>query len=239
MLKIKIHQFEGPLDLLLELIEDQKLDITEVSLATVADQFLSTLKEVETKNPDELADFLVVAAKLLLIKSRVLLPYLTLDEDDDGRDLERQLKMYKLYYDAAKVLRKIWRRQPVLYPREQLPPVPVFTPPDGLTVDDLRSSFATLLAKLEPIVRIPRDVLVRTVNLQHKINSIRERLLSEASINFSRLVAESQNRLDVIVTFLALLELVKQRTIAVVQDTQFQEIAITRVEVEAPAEVTV
>ncbi len=234
MLRIKVEKFEGPLDLLLELIEAEKLDITEVSLATIADQFIVSLQQVERQNPDELADFLVVAAKLLLIKSRVLLPFLSLGEDDDSRDLERQLKMYKVYFDAAKVLRKLLRRRRILYPREQLPPIPVFTPPQGLTADALHNVFASVLARLEPVVKIPREVYVRTLNLQEKIRSIRERLLAEASLNFTGLMGDSASKVEVIVTFLALLELVKQRSIAVVQDGIFQDITIARLEVAEP-----
>src|SRR3989338_3373250 len=92
---VKVEQFEGPLTLLLELIDDQKLDITQVSLATVADQYLAYIHAQPKWDPDELADFLVVAAKLLLIKSKVLLPNLDLGEEEDTLALEQQLKMLK------------------------------------------------------------------------------------------------------------------------------------------------
>ncbi|MBI3115671.1 MAG: segregation/condensation protein A [Candidatus Kerfeldbacteria bacterium] len=232
MLTIRVEKFEGPLDLLLELIEAEKLDITDVSLAQVAEQFIVSLQQVGQKNPEELADFLVVAAKLILIKSRVLLPYLEAAEDDDSRDLERQLKMYKVYFDAAKALRKLLRKKRVLYPRQQLPPLPVFTPPTRLEVSMLHETFQTVLNRLEPVIRLPREIIVRTLNLQEKIRAIRERVLAETSLNFSRLLDESRSKVDVIVTFLALLELVKQRTIAVVQDGMFQEIAIVRAEAD-------
>lgn len=233
MLTVAVEKFQGPLDLLLELIEAERLDVTEISLATVAEQFIASLEQVHERNPEELADFLVVAAKLLLIKSRVLLPYLTLDGEDDGRDLARQLKMYRLYYDAAKVLRRLLRRRHVLYPRQELPPVPVFSPPERLAVTDLAQAFRVILTRLEPVVRLPREVLVKTVSLQQTIGRIRERLLAEARLNFSRLMGEAQTKVEVIVTFLALLELVKQRAIAVVQDDMFGDITVERVGEEA------
>lgn len=233
MFKTKTETFEGPLDLLLELIEAEKLDITEISLARVAEQFIAALQQVEQRNPEELADFLVVAAKLILIKSRVLLPYLELDGEDDGRDLERQLKMYKVYFDAAKVLRKKLRQRRILYLRKHVPPVPVFMPPVGLAGEDLRGVFASVLQRLEPVVRLPREIIVRTLNLQEKIRSIRDRVLAETTINFSRLINESPSKVDVIVTFLALLELVKQRVIGVAQGGIFEEIAIVRTDSEA------
>ena len=99
---IKLEQFEGPLELLLELIQDQKLDITQVSLAAVADQYLEYIHAQPKWDPDELADFLVVAAKLLLIKSKVLLPNLDLGEEgEDALALERQLKLLKQYLEAS------------------------------------------------------------------------------------------------------------------------------------------
>lgn len=233
MFKTKIETFEGPLDLLLELIEAEKLDITQVSLARVAEQFIATLQQVEQRNPEELADFLVVAAKLILIKSRALLPYLELAGEEDGRDLEHQLKMYKVYFDAAKVLRRKLRQHRVLYPRQHVPPVPVFMPPPGLQAADLQSVFAIVLQRLEPVIRLPREMIVRTLNLQEKIRSIRERVLAETTINFSRLINESESKVDIIVTFLALLELVKQRVIGVVQGGIFEEIAIIRTDNES------
>lgn len=233
MHKIKIEQFEGPLDLLLELIEAEKLDITEVSLAKIADEFVASLRQVEATRPEELADFLVVAAKLLLIKSRVLLPYLVLDEDDDATDLARQLKMYKVYFDASKRIRKMLHQHHVVYTRAQLPPTPVFSPPEGLTTDELVVAFRTVLARLEPVIRLPREVYVKTVNLQATIRSIRERLLEQTNFSFSHLMADARSKVEIIVTFLALLELVKQRAIAVVQDERFSDISIARVEAVA------
>src|SRR3989344_609317 len=107
MLNFKLEKFEGPLDLLLQLIEDQKLDITEVSLSKVADQFLEYLKNTTSLNPEEMADFLVVAAKLLVIKSKALLPDLNIADDADSSTLERQLKIYKEFLEASKVIRQI------------------------------------------------------------------------------------------------------------------------------------
>ena len=98
----KLEKFEGPLDLLLQLIESADLDITEVALSKVADQFMEYLEQVEEKNSEEMADFLVVASRLLLIKSRILMPALHLDEDDEVIGLEEQLKIYREYYEASK-----------------------------------------------------------------------------------------------------------------------------------------
>lgn len=229
MLTVAVEKFQGPLDLLLELIEAEKLDVTEISIARVAEQFIASLEQVSERNPEELADFLVVAAKLLLIKSRVLLPYLTLEGEDDGRDLEHQLKMYRVYYEAAKVLRRLLRQRRVLYAREHLPPVPVFSPPQHVTAPDLGATFRLILARLEPVVRMPREVMVRTVSLQQTIGRIRDRLEQEAHVSFTRLMGEAKSKVEVIVTFLALLELVKQRSVGLVQRDLFGDITVERV----------
>ena len=105
-MKIKIENFEGPLDLLLQLIEREELDITTVSLLDVADQYINYLSKIEDKKPEMLADFLLIAAKLLYIKSRALLPELETDSDEDSMDLARQLKMYKKFVEASKILSK-------------------------------------------------------------------------------------------------------------------------------------
>ena len=102
MVNFKLEKFEGPLSLLLKLIEQEELDITQVSLANVADQYVNYIRQSDHINPDEVADFLVVAAKLLLIKSRALLPYLYPEEEEDIEELQQQLRMYQEFVKASK-----------------------------------------------------------------------------------------------------------------------------------------
>ena len=109
----KLEQFEGPLDLLLRMIEEEKMDVTQVALSKVTDQFIQYLTGVEEKQPEELADFLVVASKLLLIKSRVLLPQVVLEED--GSDLEKQLRIYKEYFEKTKKFHKKNFKKTIFY----------------------------------------------------------------------------------------------------------------------------
>lgn len=235
MRKIKLQQFEGPLDLLLQLIEQQELDITQLSLATVTEQYLAYLKDPSGMSPDELADFLVVAAKLLLIKSRALLPELV-GEDEDGSDLEQQLKIFREYYEASRQLWKLILRRKFSYAREK-PAVaiePVFSPPPGLTAPKLRELFLNVLREIEPIVSLPREVATRAISIREKIEQVRQMLLERAMVNFGALLRTARTKVDVIVTFLALLELVKQRSAVVVQESLFAEIVVKRV--PGPAE---
>lgn len=229
MIHVRLQQFEGPLDLLLQLIEQNRLDITTVSLAEVTEQYLGTLELVERTQPDELADFLVVAAKLLLIKSRVLLPQLDAFEDD-GISLEDQLKLYQTFVAAAATVKKLYRRNYVLWPRIHAETVqPIFSPPERLAMSELRRVFLDVLHSLEPLMVIPETTIARTISLQQKISAIRDFIVAHTTVNFRELLERAESRMDVIVTFLALLELVKQRTAFVVQDENFSEIQIERV----------
>jgi segregation and condensation protein A len=229
MYSIKVQQFEGPLDLLLQLIEQQELDISQVSLANVTDQYITTLHESTNLHPEELADFLVVAAKLLYIKSKILLPGL-LQDDDGGTDLERQLKMYQEFVAAAKRVNEIFLGRHVMFGREyQSQMAPIFSPPKRLASDDLREVFRQLLLDLEPIINIPRETLKRTINLRHKIDEIHALLKGAGPTHFHALLRKAKDRTEVIVTFLALLELVKQRQLNVTQDRMFHTIAIESV----------
>jgi len=230
MYTTKLEKFEGPLDLLLQLIEAADLDITEVSIADVAEQFMAYLAAVEEKNPEELADFLVVATKLLLIKSRVLLPNVVLDEEGDGDDLARQLKMYKEYLDASKKIEQILLDKNILFAREKIPLdiEAVFNPPKNLTAEKLKILLTGLISDMEPFIRLPQKALERAVSIKEKIEQIRNKILNKINTSFSELVGDSKNRTDLIVTFLGLLELVKQRTIVVKQDKMFDDISVSR-----------
>lgn len=229
--QVKLQQFEGPLPLLLQLIEQEKLSINDISLAAIAEQFLNYLSTVEEKYPDELADFLVVATKLLLLKSRTLLPYLELDEEEEEGSLEQQLKLYKEFLEASKVIQKWLDRHHVLYSR---PPSTVaaahrvFSPPLSFRLERLPMMMEEILNDLRPVIALPRQTLERAISMQEKIQQIQQRLTGEISLSFKKLVQSGASRTEIIVTFLALLELVKQRIILARQDHLFSDIAIER-----------
>lgn len=228
---VRLEKFEGPLDLLLQLIESADLDICEVSIAQVTDQFIHYLATVESKKPEELADFLVVAAKLLLIKSRVLLPSLHLDEEDEAISLENQLKIYKEYYQASKKIEKILRQKKVLFAREKIPLdiEVIFNPPETLGVEKLKKVFLDIIREIEPVIKLPKKTMFKAISIKEKIKMITEKIRQGISLRFGDLVAGSKDRTDVIITFLGILELVKQRTVVVKQDKMFDEIVVEKV----------
>lgn len=228
MYKIKLEKFEGPLDLLLRLIEEEELDITEVSLAQVTEQYIAYLNSVPDIRPDELADFLVVAAKLLYIKSKILLPQLEIEDEEEG-DLEKQLKIYRVFHLAAKSIQKMIGRKRFSYIREVRGARvidPIFTPPKGLTTKTIKEIFIEVLKKIEPIVNLPQEVMEKTVSIQEKISQIQEAIQRGISLNFYALLKSAESKTEIIVTFLALLELVKQQVIVVAQQEAFSDIEI-------------
>lgn len=221
---VKIEQFEGPLSLLLQLIEEQQMDITKVSLTAVTDQYLACLKQMTEIPPAELADFLVIAAKLLFIKSQRLLPGLAVEEDDD---LEKQLKIFQEYASAAKKIKSIVNQRNFAFTREKLLREEIiFNPPPRLKVQLLAHVFSRLLKALEPLVQIPRAVMTRVMNLQEKIQQVKDLISRKAVCCFGDLAKKGQPKLEIIVTFLALLELVKQHLVVVRQEKIFADIVV-------------
>lgn len=229
---VKLEKFEGPLDLLLELIEAAKLDISQVSLAKVTDEYLRRLQEHPDIPPEELADFLVVASRLLYIKSRILLPFLNLGEDEGVGDLEAQLKIYKEYLDASKNIASMIGKRRFLFVHEKLPHIEIgFAPPKKLAAAQLAELFRGILRRLDVIVRLPQAVIEKTVSIQEKIGQIQEIITRAAKMTFRELLASTESRIEIVVSFLALLELVKQRSVSVTQEQLFEDITIEKAEV--------
>lgn len=228
---VRLDSFEGPLDLLLQLIERAELDITAISLAMVTDQYLAYIRQLEEIHPDFLADFMVVAAKLILIKSRALLPRPPLVEEDEeedvGQDLVRQLEEYRRFKQAAGVLHE--REAQGL--RSYLRAAPRLPKPRGLAPGEV--SLSDLLAALQRVLDSSPSVPVNTVvsplivNIDDKIRVIEGAIASRQRVHFSGLLLRSGSRLEMIVTFLAVLELIKRGTLVAAQDQAFGEIYLS------------
>ncbi|MDD2806953.1 MAG: segregation/condensation protein A [Patescibacteria group bacterium] len=232
MYKVKVELFEGPLDLLLQLIEDQKLEITKVSLSVITEQYIKILNQSEPGQlrAEELADFLVIAARLLLIKSKALLPFLQWGDEDEGEELTQQLKIYKEYLEASKVITGLINKKKFAFARQKMlvDNEIEFAPPPKLKASDLAVSFAQIIRALDPFVNLPLEVIRKTISIQEKIASIRAKIYSNATTNFSEILKEAKDRTEVIVSFLALLELIKQRAVFVNQSNTFDDIIIEK-----------
>ncbi|MBU0637206.1 MAG: segregation/condensation protein A [Patescibacteria group bacterium] len=228
---IKINKFEGPLSLLLQLIEKEEMDITEISLAKIADQYIEYIKNFPGIRPDEIADFLVVAAKLLLIKSKILLPYLCSEEKVEIEEFERQLRIYKEFLEASKVIEAMINKKQFTFTREFnkqaiLANVYTFSPPKNLSLEILKTTFQELIAKIYLPEQLEEKKLEYTISIEEKILAIQQILIDKIKISFNKTLINAQNKMDTIVSFLAMLELIKQRNIIVVQCGLFSEIEI-------------
>jgi segregation and condensation protein A len=229
--QVALPVFEGPLDLLLHLIEREELDITQVSLAQITNQYLDYLARLSDRDPESLADFLVVAAKLLLIKSRVLLPQPpappAYDEQDVGEDLVRQLIEYRRFKGAAAWLKETDDQGLRAYLRLAGTP-PLEQPVDlgDVTLDDLLSAVREILAIKPSGPSVDGTVPPVTITIADQMAFIERRVARGRTASFRRLLGRATNRLEVIVTLLALLEMIKQRKVTVQQDRLFGDIKI-------------
>lgn len=235
MMEVKIEKFEGPLGLLLKLIEQEELDITQISLAKIADQYIEYIKNTEKISPDDLAEFLVVAARLLLIKSRALLPFLYPEEEEEIEELEQRLKMYKEFVEASKGISKLIGKKKFMFVREFnrkaiLASANLFSPPKNLRADDLRMIFSDLLGRIKPMEKLEEKVLEEKINIEDKIVSIQNMIRDRIEVSFNNFLSSAKTKTEVIVSFLAMLELVKQRDIFVSQDNLFDDILISKKE---------
>lgn len=235
MMKIKLEQFEGPLGLLLKLIENEEMDITQISLAKIADQFIEYIKTSEEINPEEMADFLVVAAKLLLIKSRALLPYLYPEEEEEIEELEHQLRMYKEFVEAAKMINRLLGKKKFMFAREFnrkaiLLNINLFSPPKKLTREDMKMIYQDLLGRIKPPAELEEETLEDKIKIEDKIFEIQRALVDRIKVSFNKVLARAENKTEIIVSFLAILELMRQREVVLNQEGLFKEIFISKIE---------
>lgn len=225
----KSEQFEGPLDLLLNLIEEQKLDVTQVSLAKVATQYLEYIKNKENITLENLADFLSVASKMILIKSKALLPLLEFskEEEQEIKDLEKQLAEYKRFKDIAREIKKLAVSRRACFSREgYLGIQSFFYPPKNINVFDLKKTFVKILGEIPLIEKLEEEMVKEVITLEEKINHLQQMLQKKMETTFSEIASNANDKIDIIVSFLAMLELVKQKLIQVEQTELFQEIKL-------------
>jgi segregation and condensation protein A len=234
--EIRLPVFEGPLDLLLHLIEREEFDITTIALAQVTDQYMAYLAELERRQVKELTDFCVIAAKLLLIKSQALLPRppaLAAEAEDVGDELVHQLQIYKHFKEIAALLHE--REKQGLHGYVRIAPLPRLDPQlelGDVTADDLLSAVQEALDAL-PGPAAGEVVTPITVTISEQITLIEERLTRRRQVRFREILSAATTRVEVIVTLLAVLELIKQDRVRVKQERLFGEIVIER---QTPAE---
>lgn len=230
MYTISLEQFSGPLDLLLNLIEKQELDISRVSVAKVTDEFLNYLKRVEDKKPSEIADFLYLAAKLVYIKSTILLPYLSPEEEEEISGFERGLRLYKEFQEAAKNIKVVLAKKNILFSREKFfLSGNFFTPPKNINKEKLYQAFKLIAEDLEKELMMVKKMRKRSISLTEKIEEIKNILNKVKKLNFDSFLKKKNSKPEAIASFLAILELFKKRIIELEQDRAFSEIKISSI----------
>ena len=243
--QVNLDVFRGPLDLLLYLVKHNEVDIIDIPIAQVAEQFLDYIRLMEIIDVERAGDFLVMAATLMEIKSRMLLPRseeLAEEEDDPRQELVRQLIEYKKFKDAAAMLEAQAERQLSRMPREAMeaPAVnPAEQPLRQVELWDLVSAFGRLMR--ETLALQPQQIIADQTPIHVYMANITERLERELRLPFSAIFTPPYSRARLVGLFLALLELIKARSIGAEQPEPFGEIVIVYLapsDETAPTEIT-
>ena len=240
--KVKFEVFEGPLDLLLYLVKKQEVDIYEVNLTQLASQFIEYIEVMRLLDLEIAGEFLVMASTLMYIKSRELLPVdkqVEVEEEDEGEDphweLIRQLVEYKKFKDSAAQLQQLEERQENVYRREA--PKPVFESepqkPD-VSIFDLINAVNAILQRVAQRDGESREIFEDKWSVSEKIEMLGKLIAEKSRMKFSELFEDATSRTEVVVTFLAMLELIRLKQVICVQSDHFAEIEIIKADPPQP-----
>jgi len=240
--KIKQGTFEGPLELLLSLIEEKKLFVNEISMAEVTNDYIIHIKSLSDISDDKhIADvsyFILVASTLILIKSKSLLPNLALTEDETEKisDLENRLKLYSIIKNASIEINNNFGTKIIFMPNERTWSEPIFSPDPLITTQNISSSILDVLHNIPKKEEKLTEVEVKKIiNIDQVINSLTERIQKAINLSFKEFSRshgaknEDEAKVHIIVSFLAMLELVKEGIIDVIQNSSFGNIEMNQV----------
>jgi segregation and condensation protein A len=228
--KVETPIYEGPLDLLLHLIESAQLDITTLALAHVTDQYLVHMRRLQELKADEVSAFIVIAAKLVQIKSEALLPRppdREPGEEDPGEALARQLRIYKQYRNIAEQLKQ--RTELGLHTYLRLTPPPKIEGTvdlSGINIHDLLAAAKMAILRAQKKTLLNNVVAPARITIREKITQISTILRRQKRVTFWNLLGKKKSRIDIVVTFLALLELIKRHLVHAEQESIFGEIQL-------------
>ncbi len=233
--KIKIDEFEGPLDLLLHLIKESNIDIYDISIEKITNQYLDYIKKMEEMNIDIASSYLVMAAELMELKSKSLLPNSDISEEDDYEEntkenLIRKLIEYKKYKEVSETFKELESNRQQIYIKT---PEPIsdylednhIINNNDITIEDLLKAFSSFLERKELEKPLNTKVTNKEYSVRDRIRSIRDILLNKKRIEFNELF-EEYNKNYIIVTFLSILEMCKDNSIDIKQDSNFGKIFI-------------
>ncbi len=230
--KFKLDQFEGPLDLLLHLIKITKIDIRDIFLSNITEQYLEIVKNIDEVDIEKASEFINMSATLLEIKSKMLLPRdeEVLEEEDDGQRLIRQIEEYKLFKEQSEKLAAIENVDRLYKAPDETVGEFRYELPDRLSMDALVEAFKTVMQKMTLKAEVVQEkkIVKDKFTVAQKISQIKDVLLTRARFKFAEMFDEAHTRSEVINTFLALLELLKRQYVTVCQNSLFDDIDIIR-----------
>ena len=225
---IQTEAYQGPFELVLDLIEARKLLVNDLALANITEDFIAHIRAQETFPIEETANFIQIAATLLLIKSKSLIPDLTLTEEEnaDVDDLKRRLEAYEKVREAARELARVFGKS-VMLPAGERAPEPMFSPSRDLSKDALAEALARVLAAREAVEELPEARVKPLISIEEVMDDLAKRVQSALNLSFREFAGGAKEKVEVIVSFLALLELVKQGAVAAEQYEQHGDIRIS------------
>lgn len=233
---IRAGSFEGPYDLILDLIDKRKLSVNELSLSQVTDDYIAFVRGHEAFPMEEAAQFIGVAATLLLIKSKSLIPELELssDEEEDVDDLKRRLALYEKVREARQELARVFGGKMMVSAGERQPE-PMFAPSRDLSLDTLQAALQATLAALEKAEeKLPEARVRPLVTIEEMMDTLLVRVQRAMSMSFKDFAGEGREKVEVVVSFLALLELIKQGAVDARQHESFGDIRIENTSAGVP-----
>lgn len=225
---IKTDSYEGPFEVLLDLIEARKLLVNDLALASITEEYIQHVRAQEAFPVEETANFIQIAATLLLIKSKSLIPDLALSEDEnaDVEDLKRRLAAYEKVREATRELARIYGRS-VMARAGERPPEVVFAPARDLSTAALEEAMVRVLAAREAVEELPEARVKPLVTIEEMMDRLAKRVQSAMTLSFKDFAGGQKEKVEVIVSFLALLELVKQGAVAAEQYGAYGDIRIS------------
>lgn len=234
---VKTGEFEGPVHVLLQLVQDRKLHVSELSLAAVTEDFLKFIADHQLNN-SQVSSFIVVSSTLLLIKSRSLLPTLELTDEEEESivDLTERVRQYEVVRKYAELLVPLYGSHP-LFTRTYQDKVPVFAPDDQVTVTTLSGLLHDLFVAFPVVEKLPEKAMKVVVKLEVMIDDLKERVQRGMTLHSRDIMDKYRNATDptekrqakvfAVVSFLAMLELVKKGFAAVLQEESFGDIELS------------
>ncbi|MBI2004723.1 segregation/condensation protein A [Patescibacteria group bacterium] len=233
---VKTPVYEGPLDLLLELVEKRKLLINDISLAAVTEEYLERVNAMASAPVGETAEFVALAATLLLIKSRSLLPFLSLtgEEERDIKELEYRLALYQIIKKAGSGVAAAMSA-PYLFEGGEPEPAPLYAPDLSVTVESISNAVHALIDGFPQALMLPKVAVKKMVSLEEMVTRLEARVSNALRLSFKEFSGlGKRERTEVVVSFLALLELVKRGIIKVTQERDFGDIMLESDSVSTP-----